>query len=72
MRIETDAEYHAAIDEAIRLADAPAGTREAEHLSEAVQAVEEYEARRGWWIDEALRLSNGIAAYRQQRGLQGC
>jgi hypothetical protein len=39
--------------------------REAERLSEAVQAVEEYEARRGWWIDEALRLSNGIAAYRQ-------
>jgi hypothetical protein len=43
----------------------PMRLREAERLSEAVQAVEEYEARRGWWIDEALRLSNGIAAYRQ-------
>jgi hypothetical protein len=65
MRVETETEYRTAIDEAIRLADAPAGRREAEHLSEAIQAVEEYEARRGWWIDDALRLSTWIAVYRQ-------
>ena len=43
---DADAEYHAAIGEAIRLAAAPAGTLKAERLSEAVQAVEEYEIHR--------------------------
>ena len=69
MRIATDAEYRAAIDEAIRLAGVPAGTREAERLSEAVQAVEEYEARHGWIIADDLRLSTGIARYMERAGL---
>jgi hypothetical protein len=69
MRIDSDAEYHAAIAEAIRLASAPTGTRDAEQLTEAVQADEEYEARRGWSIAEDMRLSAGIARYRAQAGL---
>jgi hypothetical protein len=64
MRIETDADCRTAIDEAIRLAGAPAGTREAERLSEAIQAVEEYEARRGWQISDGLRLSRAVERYR--------
>jgi hypothetical protein len=69
MRIESDAEYHSAIAEAMRLANAPAGSRDAERLAETVQAVEEYEARRGWSIAEDMRLSVGIARYRAQEGL---
>jgi hypothetical protein len=38
MHIESDAEYHAAISEAIRLADAPAGTREAKRLMMALDS----------------------------------
>jgi hypothetical protein len=34
------------------------------------RAVEEYEARRGWCIEDALRLSTGIARYRQQMGIE--
>jgi hypothetical protein len=45
------------------------GTREAEVLSETIQAVEEFEARRGWRIDDALLLSTGIARYRARAGL---
>lgn len=64
MRITNDSQYGATVAEVIRLAGAPDGTREAERLAEAIQAAEEYEARRGWLIDEELRLSNGIARFR--------
>jgi hypothetical protein len=69
MRIAIDLDYHAEIAEAMSLANAPAGSRAAERLAEVIQAVEEYEARRGWWIADNLRLSAGIARYRAQAGL---
>lgn len=69
MRLESDANYHDALAAAVRLAGVPDGTREAERLAELVQAVEEYEARRGWAIADDLRLSPGIARFRRQAGL---
>ena len=62
--VTNDAEYQATVAEAIRLAGVPDGTREAERLAEAIQAAEGYEARRGWRIDDELRLSSGLARFR--------